>query len=124
MQAMVTSTSWSSRRAEVCARAGWQCQICQLPEGARVLGPTGRFYRIFLTVDEQRRQKRALCQRCRIHETQETVVSLPVTPLPATHGKKSAMRRLHVELVPLRIERPAVVLRKPLLPPECAAWMR
>jgi hypothetical protein len=118
-----TLTSWSSRRALVCERAGWRCQICYLPEGSRVLGPTGRFYRIFLTVDEQRRVSRALCQRCRIHETQETAC-LPVPSIPANVGKRSPLHRLHIELVPIKRERPDVIVRKPLLPPECAAWMR
>lgn len=86
---------WSSVRYAVCSRAGWRCQICSLPEGARVRSTTGSSYVVCLVVDERRRKKRALCQRCSIHETQE-VLALPLAP-----GRKSPLRRLHVELVPV-----------------------
>lgn len=99
---------WSSVRYAVCSRAGWRCQMCGMPEGARVLAPTGHWYAVSLVVDLHRRRKRAICQRCTIYETQEVVA------LPLTSGRKDPLRRLHVELVPM----------KPLLPATSAAWMR
>lgn len=120
-----TPVRWSSLRHAVCARAGWRCQICALPEGARVPGPTGHFYTVFLVVDAQRRRKRALCQRCRIHETQETV-SLPVTPLPLPMApKRTPMQRLRIDLVTIPKELPTirVPVYKPILPLSEAAWM-
>ena len=124
---MIADTpSWSRVRTEVCERQGWRCRICCLPDGSRVLGPTGRFYTVFLTVDETRQKLRALCQRCKIHETQETIVSLPVTPPPLPVApKRSPMQRLRVDLVALPKEPPTIKLPtyKPLLSPECAAWM-